>query len=48
MDERASVQRKERHQMTKPWADVLVAVLVAATEAILELVKIIRKKGKRA
>ncbi len=34
--------------MTKPWTDVLVAVLVAATEAIVAIVKILKKKGKAA
>jgi hypothetical protein len=32
--------------MKKPWSDVLVTVLVAATGAILEIIKIFSKKGK--
>jgi len=32
--------------MQKLWSDVLVAVLVAATEAIVAIVKILKKKGK--
>jgi hypothetical protein len=34
--------------MNRIWADALVAVLVAATQTILELVKGIKKKGKAA
>jgi len=32
--------------MKKPWIDVLVTVVVAATEALLEVIKILKKKGK--
>lgn len=32
--------------MKKPWSDVLVTVLVAATGAILEIIKILKSKGK--
>ena len=32
--------------MKKPWSDVLVVVLVAATEAIVEILKHLKKKGK--
>ena len=39
-------KRKEKSRMKKSWVDVLVAVLVAATEGILEVTKILRKKGK--
>ncbi len=34
--------------MNRVWADALVALLVAATETILELVKRIKKKGGTA
>lgn len=34
--------------MNKPWGDVLIAVVIAASEAILEVIKILRKKGKAA
>ena len=33
--------------MKKPWSDVLVVVVTAATGAILEVIKILTKKGKR-
>lgn len=33
--------------MKKPWGDVLVIVITAATGAILEVIKILKKKGKR-
>jgi hypothetical protein len=32
--------------MNKIWADALVAVLVAATQAILEVIKGLKKKGR--
>ncbi len=32
--------------MNKIWADALVAVVVAAAQAILELIKDLKKKGK--
>jgi hypothetical protein len=32
--------------MKKPWSDVLVVVLVAATEAIVEILKHLKKKEK--
>lgn len=32
--------------MKKPWSDVLVIVLVAATEAILEVIKNMKSRGK--
>jgi hypothetical protein len=34
--------------MNKAWTKVLVAFLVAATEAILEVIKILKTKGKAA
>jgi hypothetical protein len=34
--------------MNRIWADALVVVLVAATQAILELIKGIKKKGNVA
>ncbi|AFM26059.1 hypothetical protein Desti_3405 [Desulfomonile tiedjei DSM 6799] len=34
--------------MKKPWSDVLVAVLIAASGAILEIIKIFSKKGRAA
>jgi hypothetical protein len=40
--------RKEKKPMKKPWSDVLVVVLVAATEAIVEILKHLKKKGKAA
>jgi hypothetical protein len=32
--------------MKKPWSDVLVVVLIAASGAVLEILKILSKKGK--
>lgn len=32
--------------MNKAWTEVLVSVLIAATEAVLEVIKILKKKGK--
>ena len=32
--------------MNKAWTQVLVPLLVAATEAILEVIKVLKKKGK--
>lgn len=32
--------------MNRVWADVLVAVLIAATESVLTLIKRVKKKGK--
>ncbi len=32
--------------MNKAWTQVLVPLLVAATEAILEVIKILKNKGK--
>lgn len=29
-----------------PWTDVLVVVLISATGAILEIIKILKQKGK--
>jgi DNA-binding winged helix-turn-helix (wHTH) protein len=34
--------------MNKIWAEALVAVLVAVTQAILEVIKGLKKKGKAA
>jgi hypothetical protein len=34
--------------MNRPLVQMLVAVVVAATEAILEVIKILKKKGKAA
>ena len=34
--------------MNRVWADALVAVLVATTQTILELIKGLKKKGKAA
>lgn len=32
--------------MKKPWSDLLITVLVAASGVILEVIKILKKKGK--
>lgn len=32
--------------MKKPWSDVLVVVLIAASGAVLEILKILSKKGR--
>ena len=37
---------ERRFSMNKAWTEVLVPLLVAATEAILEVIKILKKKGK--
>lgn len=34
--------------MKKPWSDVLVVVLIAASGAVLEILKIFSKKDKAA
>jgi hypothetical protein len=34
--------------MNRVWANALVPLLVAATEAILEVIKILKKKGRAA
>jgi|GEM_PF-2554594 len=34
--------------MNKAWTQVLVPLLVTATEAILEIIKVLKKKGKTA
>jgi hypothetical protein len=39
-------ERKECHRMNRAWAEVLVALLVAATETLIEVVKRIKKKGQ--
>jgi hypothetical protein len=37
---------ERRKPMKKPWGYVLVIALVAATEAIVEILKHLKKKGK--
>jgi uncharacterized membrane protein len=41
-------ERKEERSMNRVWANALVPLLVAATRAILEVIKILKKKGKAA
>jgi hypothetical protein len=41
-------QRKEVRSMNRAWIDVLVALLVAATETLLQVVKKLKEKGKPA
>ncbi len=37
---------REKTPMKKPWSDVLVVVITAATGAILEVIKILQRKGR--
>ena len=39
-------QRREKRQMNRAWIDVLVALMVAATETLLQVVKKLKTKGK--
>jgi hypothetical protein len=41
-------ERKEVRSMNRAWIDVLVALLVAATETLLQVVKKLKEKGKPA
>jgi len=37
---------ERRFSMNKAWTQILVPLLIAATEAILEVIKVLKKKGK--
>jgi hypothetical protein len=39
-------KEKEKRQMNRAWTAVLVALLVAATETLIEVVKRMKKKGE--
>ncbi len=41
-------ERKEERSMNRIWADALVAVLVAATESLIQVVKRLKKKKGKA
>jgi len=43
---RITKQQERRFSMNKAWTQILVPLLIAATEAILEVIKVLKKKGK--